>query len=223
MDQFAEYSKKSTEGGRSSGSRWPSDRPAKVGDRLERLCSVASVLADHGWPIVRGTYFEAGAWRGVSGCKCLQPIDKDWESTWTFDVDQVATWWSSVPYSVLVVCGQGVDCLEVPARYTTRMLPALAKAMLFAPAMLTPTGKLALFVQTDHRAAGLVSANLRGLGAWVGIPPSSHHADMGARGYQWVPGLSPDRLGWRLPKLRPVYEVIAATAATGARDIDGAL
>lgn len=223
MDQFAEYGKKSIKSGRSSGSRRPPDRPTEVGDRLNKLCSVASVLADHGWPVVRGTYSEAGAWRGSPDCQRLQPIDKDWQTAWTFDVDQVAKWWSREPYSVLVVCGQGVDCLEVAARYTARMLPALAQAALFAPAMLTPTGKLALFVQTDHRAAGLASANLRGLGAWVGIPPTSHHADMGARGYQWVPGLSPDRLGWRLPKLRPVYEVIAATAASSARDIDGAL
>jgi hypothetical protein len=174
------------------------------------------VLADHGWPVVRGTYLDGAGWRGRPGWAGLVPVDEDWSTAWTVDVGQVAEWWSAVPYNVLVVCGEGVDCLEIPGRFGARMLPALAAADLFPPAMLTPSGGLVLFVRTDHRAVGLVSATLRGLGTWTAVPPTGQHGELGRIGYQWLPGMSPDRLGWRLPDLEAVSEVIITTATTAA-------
>lgn len=180
------------------------------------LRSVALSLADHGWPVVRGTYREGAGWQGRPGRADLLPLDENWLDCWTVDVDQVAEWWSHLPYSVLVVCGEGVDALEVSGRYGARLLAALAGAGLTAPAMLTPGGGLVLFVRTDPRAVALVSATVRTLGHWVAVPPTGQEPDRNQRGYQWVPGLSPDRVAWRLPRLKPVYQVIVSTVTTAA-------
>jgi hypothetical protein len=188
---------------------------------VDGLRSVAMTLADHGWPVVRGTYRDGAGWQGRPGRADLVPVDEDWPNCWTLDVDRVAAWWSRIPYSVLVVCGEGVDCLEVPGRYGARLLVALAGAGLFPPAMLTPTGGLVLFVRTDPRAVALVSATLCALGQWVAVPPTGQEPDRNRRGYQWVPGQSPDRLGWRLPELKPVYQVIVNTVTTAADRPEG--
>lgn len=184
-------------------------------DRLDEVRCAALVLVDHEWPVVRGTYFDGDEWRGRPGSAGLRPVDDDWTASWTTDPGQVDRWWATEPYSPLLVCGEAVDCLQVPAGYGARMLAALAAANLYPPAMRTPTGQLTLFVRTDHRSyTALVSATLCTLGSWVGLPPTAQRGGLGIAGYHWVPGLSPDRLDWRLPDLPPVYEVIAATATT---------
>jgi hypothetical protein len=87
---------------------------------VDGLRSVPMTLADHGWPVVRGTYRNGAGWRGLPGWTNLRAVDEDWSP------------------------------------------------------------------------------------------------DRNQRGYQWVPGLSPDRLGWRLPELKPVYQVIVSTVTTAA-------
>jgi hypothetical protein len=54
-------------------------------------------------------------------------------------------------------------------------------------------------------------------GSWVAVPPTGHHHGT-SPGYQWVSNTAPNHLGWQLPELRPVCEVITATVRAGARN-----
>lgn len=49
--------------------------------------------------------------------------------------------WADKPYSMLVACGHGVDCVELPVTSAShRMLGPLREAGLCRPAMLTTVG-----------------------------------------------------------------------------------
>lgn len=133
---------------------------------------------------------------------------------------QVARWWACEPYSVLVACGHGVDCVELPLTPTShRILGPLREAGLCPPAMHTPVGTLVLFVRTPTttpQPSMLVSVSLRSTGLWVAVPPTGHHGGAGP-GYRWVVNGAPEHLSWQLPELRPVCEVITATVQAGWR------
>jgi hypothetical protein len=102
---------------------------------------------------------------------------------------------------------------QIPAGHGARVLAALAATNLQPPAVITP-GQLTLFVRTNDRSyPALISATLCTLGTCVGLPPTGQCDGQRRLGYHWVPSLSPARLGWRLPDLAPVYEVIAAAAS----------
>ncbi len=178
------------------------------------------VLAGHGWPVLRGTYRdEIGHWHGRSDAVSLRPIDDYWSTAWTLRPVEVANWWNAEPYGVLVACGHGVDCVELPGRHGQRMLDPLHRVGLHPPAMLTPLGTLVLFVRTHTGPRpNLVSMSLRSAGSWVAVPPTGQdvsHGPDSAGGYRWVTDCSPGRVGWQLPELAPVCEVITATVRAG--------
>ncbi|MGH3613680.1 MAG: bifunctional DNA primase/polymerase [Pseudonocardia sp.] len=184
-----------------------------------QLRSVAMGLAGHGWPVLRGTYCDSGIWRGHPRYAGLCPVEDDWSTRWTVRVDEIVHWWSEQPYSVLVACGHGVDCVELPLTPTShRMLGPLREAGLCPPAMRTPVGTLVLFVRTPTTAlqpSMLVSVSLRSTGSWIAVPPTDHH-DSTSPGYRWVTNAAPSHLGWQLAQLRAVCEIITATVRAGA-------
>jgi len=186
---------------------------------LAELRSAAMTLAGHGWPVLRGTYSEGGRWYGRPDAVSLRPLADDWPSSWTSRPVQVANWWNTKPYSVLVACGQGVDCIELPGSHGHRMLAPLREAGLSPPAMYTPVGTLVLFVRTNRGPRpNLVSVSLRSTDSWVPVPPTGQYLDHGpdAAGYRWVSDASPGCVGWELPELHPVCEVITSTIRADA-------
>ncbi len=200
----------------------PSGEPPAEAHRFPasaELRAAAMAYTGHGWPVLRGTYLanaEGGPprWCGRSDAVGLRPVDDDWVAASTVRAAEAARWWSQAPYNVLVACGQGVDCIELPSPTARRLITVLHEAGLRGPAMLTPIGTLVLFVQT-HRGPRpmLVSASLRSTDSWVPVPPTSTAPP--ARGpsqYRWLPDASPGALGWALPELLAVNAVISAAA-----------
>lgn len=169
-------------------------------------------MASHGWPVLRGTYLDdAGYWFGRTGWVGLLPIDDDWQAKWTRDVGEIATWWADQPFSLLVACGHGVDGVELPAQAGPKVLRALDASEVRPPAMLTPVGSLVLFVQTIPEPRPLlVYASLRSAESWVPVPPTGQSGAPGSARYRWMLGASPCELGWELPELASVDEVISA-------------
>lgn len=181
----------------------------------ELVCA-ALEMSSYGWPILCGTYLDDGQWRGRPDAVDLRPVDEDWQNAWTSSHHQVAEWWSAEPYSLLLACGNGVDCLLVPATTGPRVLSALRSAGVHPPAMLTPNHTLALLVLTDtpgrpHQV--LVSASVRSAGTWIALPPTRIDGRLHAGAYRWVPGASPRDVRGQLPELSAVYEVIVATVS----------
>jgi len=184
-------------------------------------------LAGYGWPVIRGTYFDGLAWRGRPDAVGLCPVDEDWATARTASSTEIGQWWDAAPYSVLLACGRGVDCLELPGLAGSRpTVAALRRAGLSPPVMVTPEGPLALFVRTPGcgRAPFLVSASVRSAGTWVAMPPTSqacgYQGGGEGQGYQWAPGCSPGQLRRQpdrvLPELTAVAEAITATVSVSA-------
>jgi hypothetical protein len=185
----------------------------------------AGGLAERGWSVLPGTYHDGVSWRGRPGAVGLCPVDGDWASIGTPGAGEIARWWVREPYSVLLVCGRGVDCVELPSMSGVSagwILAALSAAGVCPPAMFAPMRRLVLFVRTPSGACPfLVSASLRSAGSWVALPPTGQYVGRhGNPGYRWAPGRSPDQLGsesdWSLPELVVVNEVITATVAAVA-------
>lgn len=179
--------------------------------RLAELRSAATAMAGHGWPVLRGTYYDGGRWHGRPGAVGLRPVDEPWSAAWTVGLADVTRWWAEEPFSVLVACGHGVDCIELPGSAGHRMLAPLRAARRRLPAMCTPVGTHVLFVRTQlGPRPRLVSVSLRSTDSWVAVPPTGP-----GTGYRWAADCSPDCVDWQLPELRGVYEVIASSVRAG--------
>ncbi|WP_329072618.1 hypothetical protein [Amycolatopsis sp. NBC_01480] len=88
-----------------------------------------------GWPITPATHPEldtGGRWMGHPHAVGLTPLSPAWwrEPVWT--VAEVDAWWQQAPYGVLLVCGYGIDAMEIPetvfAAQTARLLGPVVAA-----------------------------------------------------------------------------------------------
>ena len=149
----------------------------------EQLRQAAFEAVCRSWPVVPGrvrTDAEGGAE--------IRPLIEN-ENAAVTDPDHAWALWSPQPYGVLLVCGRGIDALDVPFR-VVELVPALADAGLAVPVATTlAPSRWVLFAATgsgtlrDELAAA--SVRLRGKGDWVALPPTA------------VLGYSPPR--WRVP------------------------
>lgn len=129
-----------------------------------------------GWPVVPGTFLTPDQrWYGRDDATALGPIEDGWQSAPVTDPDEAYEIWSQHPYGVLLVCGRGVDVLEVPRRI--KLLPVLTAAGLVVPVAVSgPPLRWQVLMATGSGALlpelALASVRLRGAGAWVALPPT---------------------------------------------------
>lgn len=128
-----------------------------------------------GWPVTPGTFLGAeGLWRGREGAMRLCPLEDAWQEAPVTTPERVEEVWSRQPYGVLLVCGRGVDVLELPYRMRELLgAPELAQVPVavtgFPPRWLlfTATGSNNLSADLD-----LARVRLHGAGSWVALPPT---------------------------------------------------
>jgi len=166
--------------------------------------------------VLRGTYpvadGERRAWAGRPGAVGLQPIDPELSTAWTIRTDQVATWWATEPYSVLIATGYNVDCVELPSPLGHRIFDPLSAAAVYPPAMLTPLSTVVLFVRASRGPRpALTALSLRSTDSWVAVPPTEqgNGTTASSPGYRWL--IPPESLDWKLPELADVNAVIERT------------
>lgn len=165
-------------------------------------------LAEHGWPVLTGTYQLAqhAGWLGKPNATGLEPVDEFWTSATTTDPAVALEWWSRRPYSVLLACGTGIDALEVPTSHGDRALADLRSTGHLGPIAVTPVGTWLLFVRSEspllpeltRRAHALLHAD----GKWVALPPTTQ----AQRPYRWR--ISPTAAGWSLPHSMSVQQAL---------------
>lgn len=149
----------------------------------EQLRQAAFEAVCRGWPVVPGRFGTDS-----EGLAEMRPLIENWDAA-VMEPDQAWSIWGQQPYGVLLVCGRGIDVLDVPL-WVAELLPALADAGLVVPVAtaLVPSRSV-LFVATgsgtlrDDLATAPVC--LHGKGEWVALPPTT------------VVGYPPPR--WRVP------------------------
>ncbi|MGH3830306.1 MAG: bifunctional DNA primase/polymerase [Pseudonocardiaceae bacterium] len=167
-----------------------------------------------GWPVVPGTCRP-----DEMGFPELCPLEDTWELAPVTDPKQAEETWTRLrQVGVLLVCGRGIDALEVPFRLH-ELLPALGKRNLTVPVVtaLAPSRWLLLVatgsgtVRPDLAAA---SVCLRGIGEWAALPPTI------IGGYppvQWT-AAPPDDRTVRLPGADEVQQTLAEALNSGRPD-----
>src|SRR5581483_1317479 len=150
----------------------------------------AQCLVDHGWPVVPGTWWQGGAWRGIPaeptrGLTIDLSRAAGWDSvpavsggvsSATCDSSQVSLWWSRSPFSVLLATGSALDVVEMPAYLGRRVASTLRRVGVVAPLAATPAGRWWLPVTPgsplNPELAAQTEVVLHGSGSWVIAPPS---------------------------------------------------
>lgn len=144
----------------------------RVDTYRERLRAAAFEAVCRGWPVARGV-----DGTDAEGFAEVRPVVRDGEVALVRDLDQAWRVWERWPSGVLLVCGRGVDALEVPFR-VMELLPVLVSAGLVVPvATALAPSRWVLVVTTGSGILrdDLVAASvrLRGIGRWVALPPTT--------------------------------------------------
>ncbi|MBV9141923.1 MAG: bifunctional DNA primase/polymerase [Pseudonocardiales bacterium] len=129
-----------------------------------------------GWSVVPGTFLGTDRrWHGRDDATGLCPVSDTWRDAPVTDPAHAQEIWSQQPYGVLLVCGRGVDVLELPHR-VFGLLPAPEVPQLPVAATATPPRRWLLFTTTGSGALSseLAQARVRlhTAGAWVALPPT---------------------------------------------------
>ncbi|MBV9315076.1 MAG: bifunctional DNA primase/polymerase [Pseudonocardia sp.] len=135
-------------------------------------------LAERGWPVLPGTYWQADRWTGIPDAPQTGPVPAvaDGLAAASRDPCTVARWWSELPYSVLVATGSVVDVIEVSALVGRRLCVLLKETGMLTPVAATPTGRWWFAVRAGEalrpELASRSDVLLHGRGSWVAAPPS---------------------------------------------------
>jgi hypothetical protein len=145
--------------------------------RDELMCG-ALALADHGWPVVPGTFWQGRRWAGMPDAprSGSVPILVNGLADATHDRDAIVKWWSELPYSVLLPTGSELDAIEVSPPIGRRLSAYLRESGVVAPAGTTSTGRWWFLVRTGEplrpELESRSDVTLHGRGSWVVAPPS---------------------------------------------------
>lgn len=150
--------------------------PAMTVDWVE-LRDAALNATRRGWPVTPGTFLGSDRrWHGREEARMLYPIQDSWRDTPVTDPAHVHEIWSQQPYSVLLVCGRGVDVLELPHR-VFGLLPAPEVPQVPLAATAAPPRRWLLFTATGSGALSgelaSVGVRLHTAGSWVALPPTT--------------------------------------------------
>lgn len=169
-----------------------------------------------GWPVVPGTCRP-----DEMGFPELGPLQDTWNIAPVTDPKQAEEVWTRLRrVGVLLVCGRGIDALEVPFR-VREPLPALGMRDLTVPvATALAPSRWQLFVATGSGTLrpdlAIASVCPRGIGQWVALPPTT------LGGYppvQWTQAPPEDR-DLCLPGADEVQQTLAEALTSGRPDDD---
>jgi hypothetical protein len=199
-------------------SSWWNSSRAVYGTELR---AGALCLADHGWPVVPGTWWQDGGWHGLTGFPPnaeSSPALAGGVAAASAEPAQVSRWWSLRPYAVLLATGDALDVIEMPAWMGGRVARTLRSVGVLAPLAATPIGRWWFPVRTGGpalaervAAAGVV---LHGPGSWVIAPPSECADGL----VHWR--VNPSACGWRLPDPQLVHSAAAEAVRWRANEDD---
>ncbi|MGH3854570.1 MAG: bifunctional DNA primase/polymerase [Pseudonocardiaceae bacterium] len=169
-----------------------------------------------GWPVVPATCRP-----DETGFAQVCPLEDTWDMAPVTDPEHAEQSWTRLRHvGVLLVCGRGIDALEVPFR-VHELLPALSSADLVMPvATALAPSRWVLFVATGSGALrddlAAASVRLRGTGQWVALPPTTLG---GCPPPRWTQA-PPEGRDVRPPGADEVQRVLAEALRSGRPDAD---
>lgn len=161
-----------------------------------------------GWPVVPG----ACRPDEIGFCE-VGPLEATWDLAPVTDPEHVQDIWTRQrSLGVLLVCGRGVDVLEVPFR-VVELLPGLGLGVPVVTALSAVRWLLLVATGSGTLRPDLTTASvrLRGTGQWVALPPTT------LGGYppiRWTVA-PPEDLDVPLPSADEVQRVLAEALRSG--------
>ncbi|MBA8826548.1 hypothetical protein FHX42_003927 [Saccharopolyspora lacisalsi] len=173
----------------------------------------AMELTSRGWPVLPGTYPTNSGWAGREGehaedARGPVPIHRDWRQRIDTRPDEVVSWWSGEPYSLLLATGPGVEALEVGTELGRRTAAVLRGLDVLVPIVATPGGRWYFLTRGGQRLCSELDTEpdvrLHGEGSWVPMPPTVFPVGL----VHWR--VKPHMCGWRLPDPELVQNALCA-------------
>lgn len=136
-------------------------------------------LADLGWPVMPGTFWQSDRWAGMPDAPQSGPVPALTIGAVGASCEQrtVTAWWSELPYSVLVATGSVVDVIEVSALVGRRLCEQLRASDVSVPVGTSPTGRWWFAVGPGEalrpELASRGDVTLYGRGSWIVAPPTA--------------------------------------------------
>lgn len=165
-------------------------------------------LAWRGWPVLPGTYPAASHWAGRERIENTgpHPIHDDWQARIGTKPEQVATWWSGRPYSVLLATGVTLDAIEVPGHLGRGAARELRAVGLPVPIIATPDDRWTFLVDTGQPLARTLAEHpdvtLHADGSYVPLPPTPVQHGV----VHWR--VRPEVCGWQMPASATVQDAL---------------
>jgi hypothetical protein len=165
-------------------------------------------LAWRGWPVLPGTYPAGAQWAGREGIEDTgpRPVHQDWQERIGTKPEQVATWWTGQPYSLLLATGVTLDAIEVPGylgRGAARVLRAVG---LPVPILATPDDRWTFLTQAGQALARPLAEHpdviQHGVGSWVPLPPTPVQHGV----VHWR--VRPEVCNWQMPEANIVQDAL---------------
>lgn len=176
-----------------------------------RLRRAAQTLANHGWAVTPGAYFNGERMvcgRPTCWATSCHPLLPDWEGE-----TQLGDWWHAKPHSVLLPTGGVLDAIEVP------VLVGLAVEGVCGPVIVMPDERWIFLVRGGSgplpELADQADIVLHQAGSWVAAPPTV----LPGGSVRWH--LSPRQVEWYLPEAQEVQAaIVSALVALDASILD---
>ncbi len=165
-------------------------------------------LAFRGWPVLPGTYPAGAHWAGRDGVEDIGPVPvhNDWRERVGTRPEQVATWWTGRPYSLLLATGVAYDAIEVDDDLGRRAARVLRSVGMPVPIIATPDSRWFFLTHSGKALAPELAANpsitLHGEGDWITLPPSPFQHGVA----HWR--VKPEVCGWQIPQSHAVQDAL---------------
>ncbi|MBC6447013.1 bifunctional DNA primase/polymerase [Actinokineospora xionganensis] len=175
-------------------------------------------LAFRGWPVLPGTYPAGEHWAGREGVEDTGPVPvhRDWQERIGTKAEQVATWWTGRPYSLLLATGKVYDAIEVDDDLGRRAAGVLRSVGLPVPIIATPDRRWFFLTQSgaqlSHELAADPTITLHADGSWITLPPSPFQHGV----VHWR--VKPEVCGWEIPTSRTVQDALLDALQEPTRD-----
>jgi hypothetical protein len=173
-------------------------------------------LAWRGWDVLPGTYPAGSQWAGRDGTDDTGPVPvhEDWQERIGSKPEEVATWWTGQPYSLLLATGGSFDAIEVSGELGRGAAQVLRTVGLPVPIIATPTDRWVFLTVSGQQLGTELAAHedviVHRAGSWIPLPPTPFQHGV----VHWR--VKPEVCGWSIPESHTIQDALVDALALAA-------